>query len=143
MTTSQLSPCSSELTGSDLQALRDFALEAPYEWRVALEALVETAEFAQEDEDEQNDERYQLQTLREACQDAVKEVRTAVAAFLFKDRKFRMAVDETELNAAVEEALKDLEEAADPPEKPMPVQRYEPNPEVTAFADTSTPGAKS
>lgn len=44
MTTSRLSTHAFELTSNDLQALRDYALEAPFEWRKALLALVEHAE---------------------------------------------------------------------------------------------------
>lgn len=34
----------SDLTRYDLDVIRDFAREAPWEWRIALEALVEIAE---------------------------------------------------------------------------------------------------
>ena len=41
MTTSFISPLSQNLSGQDLQALSDFALEAPYEWRKLFTALLE------------------------------------------------------------------------------------------------------
>ncbi len=41
MTTSILSHLSQNLSGHDLQVLSDFALEAPYEWRKLLQALLE------------------------------------------------------------------------------------------------------
>jgi predicted RNase H-like nuclease (RuvC/YqgF family) len=44
VTTTILSNYASELRGIDLQALRDFALEAPWEWRKVLEALTDLAE---------------------------------------------------------------------------------------------------
>ena len=45
MTTSLLMTNTREpLCANDLQVIRDFALESPWEWRVALESLVETAE---------------------------------------------------------------------------------------------------
>jgi len=46
VTTTILSNHASELRGVDLQALRDFALEAPWEWRKVLEALTDLAEAA-------------------------------------------------------------------------------------------------
>ena len=44
MTTSILSHMAGELRPNDLQTVRDFALEAPWEWRKALEALCDDSE---------------------------------------------------------------------------------------------------
>lgn len=44
MTTSFLSAGAGELSGYDLQAIKDFALEAPWEWRKALTAMIEVVE---------------------------------------------------------------------------------------------------
>ena len=44
MTASILSHCSGELTRFDIQVLKDYALEAPWEWRKLFESLIELAE---------------------------------------------------------------------------------------------------
>ncbi len=46
MTTAVLSHRCDNLSPFDLQVLKDFALEAPWEWRKAFEALIEIAEAA-------------------------------------------------------------------------------------------------
>lgn len=47
MTTTIVSPCSGNLNDHDLQALRDYALEAPWEWRKLFDAIVETVESSE------------------------------------------------------------------------------------------------
>ncbi len=44
MTTSFISQCAGDLRDNDLQALKDYALEAPWEWRKLFEALIEVVE---------------------------------------------------------------------------------------------------
>lgn len=57
MTTSILNTFTREFSEYDLQVLKDFALEAPYEWRLMFEQLIECANdsrSAQKVEDELN-----------------------------------------------------------------------------------------
>lgn len=112
MTTSILSPLSNELRGIDLQTLRDFALEAPYEWRKAFESLIEAAENDRDVDEVKNDLTDELVVLREACADAAKEIRTEMKTFL--DKKLRTHADVAELSRVVNSALEDLETAAEP-----------------------------
>lgn len=49
MTTTQLSPVAHHFTWHDVQALRDFAVEAPYAWRKILTELADIADGARKD----------------------------------------------------------------------------------------------
>ena len=77
MTTSRLSTHAHELTESDLQTLFEFALEAPWEWRKALLALIETARRVDKTDDIQADldfmlsEVDELQTVVDDSTDAI------------------------------------------------------------------------
>lgn len=55
MTTSILMTHTQSLNGFDLQVLRDYAVEAPWEWRIAFEQLLELATAGQEAESHLND----------------------------------------------------------------------------------------
>ncbi len=44
MTTSKLNTFTREFSDFDLQVLKDFALEAPYEWRLMFDQLIECAD---------------------------------------------------------------------------------------------------
>ncbi len=107
MTTSILNPCAGHLHGNDLQAVRDFALEAPYEWRKALEGLCDVAEEQKDVESLEADIGY----LQEAGTDAVKEIRAALEEFY--TTKFT-AQDRTDFAKTLKKSLKDLELAVKP-----------------------------
>lgn len=77
MTTAVLSEYAGELTGNDLQALKDYALEAPWAWRKVFESLIEIAE---DDGKKQAELEERLSILREAVSEAVDELREAVKA---------------------------------------------------------------
>ena len=67
MTTSVLTTQRGYLTEYDLQVIRDFAIEAPWEWRMALEALVEDAA----EHLEELDEHEKLMKDHDALQDSI------------------------------------------------------------------------
>ncbi len=75
MTTSLLSVCSGELSDVDLQVLKDYALSptTPWEWRKALEALVERAKSDMDAEELQHELDDVCSNVREA-RDDVEEV---------------------------------------------------------------------
>lgn len=61
------------LNDNDLQTLRDYALEAPWEWRMAFEQLLELAELGFEVEDH----IAQIENYEEAFDDAKKTIEQA------------------------------------------------------------------
>jgi hypothetical protein len=61
MTTSVLTYQSGELNGFDAQVLRDFALEAPWNWKNALEQLVDVAEKVEDAVDRAEDAEYRAE----------------------------------------------------------------------------------
>ena len=75
MTTSLLMTNTREpLCANDLQVIRDFALESPWNWRVALERLVEMAE----DEAEREELELQVEGMKLDCADLAKELEDKV-----------------------------------------------------------------
>ncbi len=107
---SQLSPVPGP---HNLQALKDLVLEAPFEWRVQLEEMIEAYEEWLEDEDDVEEAQAELEELREACKDAIKEVRTELDSLtkmkVRNEASFKVSME------IVEKALKDLDEASDEP----------------------------
>ena len=91
-----LSPCSSELHDNDIQAIRDFAIGLPWEWRRAIEALCNVA--ANRDVvDDLEDAKTQIEDLQEAIKDAVEEIRGVL-----------FGVDLEQVREEIEELLSEL-----------------------------------
>src|SRR6266571_5024209 len=65
------------LTDFDLQVLRDYALEAPWEWRMVLEQLIEDAKTAERVEESEDT----VIELRDALKDHSDELEKRVVAF--------------------------------------------------------------
>lgn len=107
MTTSRLSPCIAELTGQDFQALRDFAIEAPWEWRQALQALCAAAEEQSDVEVVQTE----LDDTHAAVRDAVKEIKAAFERREGADEPIWVADCLKTLKAEVNSILETLTEA--------------------------------
>lgn len=80
MTTSILSPFAGDLTGYDLQVIKDFAIEAPWEWQRALRGLIERIEELENEvsgaEDQATSSETELRSLKTAVEEAIKRVRT-------------------------------------------------------------------
>lgn len=121
MTTSVLSHLAGDLHGNDLQTLRDFALDAPWEWQRALNALIDQAEGAETDSGEheealddaaENLEKVegQLKELRSAAEGTVEELRNEMQEFFTTKMD---ADDRTSFADAVNKALDTLEKASD------------------------------
>lgn len=83
VTTSILSPFASNLSRADLQTLKDFALEAPFEWRRTFEELIDLAEtlagYEVDDVTEMATETEKLKTELEELKDEIKDEREAIA----------------------------------------------------------------
>lgn len=143
MTTSILSHKSNELTGFDIQVLKDFAVDAPWEWRMALEALIEVHEDFQEDIRDFEGTEEAIEELRENCKDAIKEIRTEVKAFL--DKKLRTNADVAYMHKMVDDALQTLDEASDVPPQPVAPSVPPPPPEPikgAIFKNESNPACR-
>lgn len=96
MTTSSiLSPCAGNLTGHEVQALRDFALEAPYEWRKLFEELADLVEAADgwdaDDLKGMHEDTDEVVKQLEQYKDALEEVRQALV-------ELKKATDEKDAN---------------------------------------------
>lgn len=117
MTTSTVSPCSSELSGQDVQTLRDFALAqgTPYEWRQLLTACADYIDDHDEDrkpDPELADLREWIDVAKETSQEVINKVKGELKAFA--DKKLRTNADVTDLKRVIEDALEDLAIAMEP-----------------------------
>ncbi len=102
MTTSVLSARADNLSGHDLQVLRDYALNAPWEWRKALDALVEVAASASFAESVDHKKlKDKVAVMQKSADKSIRRIQ--------KLRKHLPKKEAVELNAA----LADLEEALD------------------------------
>ncbi len=121
MTTTIVSPLSGELNGHDVQALRDFALEAPYEWRQLLTACADLVEDGVDNapladaEEENEDLKDALENYRETAELTIGRIRTELKAFC--DKKLRTNADVTDLRRVIEDELTDIEIALEPTRK--------------------------
>lgn len=122
MTISQLSPLSAELLPQDLDTLRDYALEAPWEWQQALFALIEAYEEHDEVATELEKAEEALEDLRDAAKDAIKEIRTEIDDLI--KMKIRTEGSFKAFEKVVLKTLDDLEKASDEP-KPAPAEKME------------------
>jgi len=112
MTTSILSHLSAELHPNDLQTLKDFALDAPWEWQQALRALVEIAEQAQDHEDAKDEAEGELANLREKAKDVIKEIKAEMETFYTTGFA---AQDRIDFASAVNKSLDTLDKGSDEP----------------------------
>lgn len=90
-TTSRLSTHAFELTANDLQVLKDYALEAPHEWRLLLERLIEVAE----DEHDYDELDIELQDLRDEHDDLKKAAKEAYETAQKHFKTFHKLLDKT------------------------------------------------
>lgn len=88
-TTSRLSTHAFELTPNDLQVLADYALEAPHEWRLVLERVIEIAQA----EHDYKDLEAELHDLRDEYQELKNDLKNARASFANKFRAYRLLLD--------------------------------------------------
>lgn len=112
MTTSTLMTYGGEFNEYDLQVLRDFALEAPFEWRKAFERLIAAAE-EEAREEELEAERDELKAKLKKAREDVLSMVLACQAELAKDNPKL-----TELVEKVSEQLEGLADDLEPPVKP-------------------------
>ena len=110
MTTSVLSHCSGDLSGHDIQVLKDHAIEAPWEWRKALEALIEASQEADERVDKLDEAEARAEAVCTAAKDAIKEIREEMEAFFTTPMN---AKDRTAFAAAVNKSLDELDAATE------------------------------
>lgn len=112
MTTALLSHRADNLSPFDLQVLKDFALEAPWEWRKAFDALIEIAEAAG---GRSADEIAKLATSETIAKEELEMLREHVELFL---KETRAQLYETKVptgfGTALAHALDDLEKATEP-----------------------------
>lgn len=111
MTISQLSPLSAELLPQDLATLRDYALEAPWEWQQALFALIEAYEEHDEVVEDLEQAEDDLKDLRSAAEDAIKEIRTEIEDLI--KMKIRTEGAFVAFQKVVLKALDDLERVSE------------------------------
>lgn len=91
MTTSRLSTHAFELTANDLQVLADYAIEAPHEWRLLLERVIEIVE-AEHEYAELEQKHLDLRDEHEDLKKALKTARDLMARRFFG---FRLLIDKT------------------------------------------------
>lgn len=108
MTTAFLNPVPGD---HNLQALRDFALEAPFEWRKEFEELIELREDAVEIEEVEE----RLDAVKDAARDAIKSLEQSVLDFRKALGELTPAVGDAldDHEKEVAQALKDLAGALD------------------------------
>ena len=110
MTTSILSPIP-DLSDNDYQTLKDFAREAPYDWRKMLEALIERAQEVDDIEADFEEDSQRLVELVEAVDDCLKELRLELETHKGKLPP-GVAQSFTESLAALEEAAAEKPKSA-------------------------------
>lgn len=114
MTTSVLVAQAGELLPYDIQVLKDYALDAPWEWRKAFEALIERAEEADTLEAEFEKDVEQLKNVTSAAEDLIKEFRSELTT-----HKGKLPEG---LEESLTESLDALEKALEPPPAPAQVE---------------------
>lgn len=113
MTTSTLNPCPGE---HNLQSLRDFALEAPYDWRKQLEELIELKEAGVEVDDIESD----LDSVKDAARGTIKSIKASLADLMKLGEGVTLRREDLDdYEKEVNSAQKDLEDEIDPPQKPV------------------------
>lgn len=118
MTSSTLLTHGKYLNDHDLQVLRDYALEAPFEWRMALEQLIEAAHRDRDVEKFEADN----ENLRIIMKDSAREIEEAIVDFTQTIANAKTNEDVQrgieKLKTVVEETTKEMKEAAAAPIKP-------------------------
>jgi len=105
MTTSVLTYQSGELNGFDAQVLRDFALEAPWNWKNALEQLVDAAEKVEDAVDRAEDAEYNLADAKTTMKVAAGKIQNRIGELR---KVFEQAVVTEEVFVNFEADMKDL-----------------------------------
>jgi esterase/lipase len=118
MTTSVLMSHTRGLTDFDLQVVRDYALEAPWAWRLALEELVECAEQSDKVEDEAQEARAKEQETQEAHKELQAAVKAAMKQMLQHVEKLEKGGNLTKgeidsITKGIRQAFDELEDHAE------------------------------
>ncbi len=133
MTTSFISPVPGD---HNLQALRDFALEAPYEWRKTLEEVVELYE----EQAEADDLAVRLDYVKDSARDLIKTLEQSLKDLLAAmdkktDAESNALLDdyEKEVATTIADLVKALDEddkldGVEPPQKPTVLTLAPPSP---------------
>ncbi len=141
-TTSILSHLAGELSGQDLQTISDFALDAPWEWRQALESLIDAARRADDLEDaeaEVEDLRAEIETLEEVVEASAKAIHSALDIYQTTLPPPASPADLfSVLKLEIEGHLRDIAEAF--PE-PLPEPEVRKTETVTEEADQTLPAS--
>ncbi len=114
MTSSILVPHAGKRNGYDLQVLKDFALSAPWEWRKALEALIEEVEGSRAAIQKAED---RTGVLQDAVDSLVKEFRLELIAHPVTELPDGLHQSFTESIDAIEKVSDDDGEDETPKEK--------------------------
>jgi len=106
MTTSILSHLSGDLRGVDIQTLKDYALEAPYEWRKLFESIIDILEAVdgmdiddiREMSQEKADLEEELEELKESTKEAAESLERLKVASLVAVKQVKAQVTKLQLS---------------------------------------------